>query len=380
MPKKVLVSGCYDLLHSGHVAFFNEASRYGDLYVALGSDKTVYDLKGRTPINSEEERLYMVKSVASVKDAFVSTGSGMLDFENELRQIDPDIFVVNQDGNIPAKRQLCAELSIEYVVLERTPHADLTPRSTTSLRDINRVPYRVDIAGGWLDQPFVSKHHPGPVITASIEPTIDFNERSGMATSTRNAAIDLWGPRLPTGDPERLAKLLFCWDNPPGTKMVSGSQDSIGIAMPGLNKSNYAGDYWPESIDMLRDELAMQFVEQSMHLIPLDPRTPEYNPLENTHITPDGARRLAEAADTAWQAVIDRDLAAFGQAFRESFEAQIAMFPRMVNPAIHAMIDEYRDRALGWKLSGAGGGGYLIFIAEKPIEQSIHVVIRRESD
>ena len=85
MPKKVMVSGCFDLLHSGHVAFFKEASSYGDLYVALGSDKTLFDLKGRVPINTEQERLFMVKAVSYVKDAFISHGSGLLDFIEEFK-------------------------------------------------------------------------------------------------------------------------------------------------------------------------------------------------------------------------------------------------------------------------------------------------------
>src|SRR3990172_10220188 len=80
MPKKVMVSGSFDLLHSGHIAFLEQAAKYGDLYVAVGSDKTVYDLKGRVPINSQEERLYMLSSLSFVKKAFISRGSGMLDF------------------------------------------------------------------------------------------------------------------------------------------------------------------------------------------------------------------------------------------------------------------------------------------------------------
>ena len=100
MPKKVFVSGCFDLLHSGHVAFLEEASKYGDLYVALGSDKTVYELKGRPPINNEEERLYMIQSLRFVKQAFISRGSGMLDFMQVFEEVKPDIFVVNEDGNL----------------------------------------------------------------------------------------------------------------------------------------------------------------------------------------------------------------------------------------------------------------------------------------
>ena len=67
MSKKVFVSGCYDMLHSGHVAFFKEASQHGDLYVGIGSDSTIQDLKNRKTINTEQERLYMVKSIRYVK-------------------------------------------------------------------------------------------------------------------------------------------------------------------------------------------------------------------------------------------------------------------------------------------------------------------------
>ena len=245
MAKKVFVSGCFDLLHSGHVEFFSEAAKYGDLYVALGSDKTVFELKGRLPVNSEQERLFMVKSVSSVKHAFISSGSGILDFGTELREIMPDYFVVNADGHIVEKRDLCHELRIEYIILERKPHPGFDPRSTTELRKRDYMPYRIDLAGGWLDQPFVSKHYPGPVVTISLEPTLEFNERSGMASSTRRHAQELWGPKIPPGDYEKLAKILFCYDNPPGTEVISGSQDAIGLVFPGLAYAYYEGNYWP---------------------------------------------------------------------------------------------------------------------------------------
>jgi len=127
----------------------------------------------------------MVQNVACVHQALISSGCGYLDFEPELRAIQPDIFVVNEDGNTPDKRKLVESLGIEYVVLQRTPHDGLLPRSTTDLRKIDQLPYRIDLAGGWLDQPFVSKHHPGSVITLSIEPTLEFNERSVAPTIRR---------------------------------------------------------------------------------------------------------------------------------------------------------------------------------------------------
>lgn len=380
MPKKVFVSGCFDMLHSGHIAFFHEAASYGDLYVTLGSDKTVYDLKGKVPVNSEQERLFMVQSVSYVKEAFISRGSGMLDFIDELKDIDPDILIVNEDGNIPEKRELCKELGIEYIVLQREPHAGLTPRSTTALRRRRRIPYRIDLAGGWLDQPFVSKHYPGSVITISIEPTLEFNERSGMASSTRRSAIDLWGPKIPPDDYEKLAKMLFCYDNPPGTEEISGSQDSIGIVFPGLAKAYYKGEYWPARIDRVQDELAFQFVENSLYLMTLGPRHAEFDVLADTNITRAGAKALADTTEHCWKAILDRDIEKFGFYFRQSFEAQIAMFPNMMNETIKKLIRQYEDVALGWKLSGAGGGGYLILVSDTPIDNAVRIVARREID
>lgn len=375
--KKVFVSGCFDLLHSGHIAFFEQAANYGDLYVAIGSDKTIFELKGREPVNSEDERLYMVKSLSMVKDAIVSRGSGMLDFIHEMMEIKPDILIVNTDGNTPDKRALCEELHIEYKVLHREPHRGLPPRSTTNLRTIQMMPYRIDVAGGWLDQPFVSKKYPGPVITISLEPTIEFNERSGMATSTRRKATELWGPKMPAGDYEKIAKILFCYDNPPGRKEISGSQDAIGLVFPGLAIAHYDSEYWPYKIDPVQNEETLQFIENALYLIPLGPRETGFSVLENTHITRKRAQMLSEAAYACWEAILAHDVCEFGRYMREAFEAQIAMFPNMIIHTILEQIEQYRDRALGWKVSGAGGGGYLILVANTEIDDALRIKIRR---
>lgn len=380
MTKKVFVSGCFDMLHSGHVEFFREAAQYGDVYVALGSDKTIFDLKGRTTFNSEHERLFMVKSVSFVKGAFISCGSGILDFEAELREMMPDYFVVNADGHIPEKRDLCQQLGIQYIILERKPHSGLEARSTTELRQRDFLPYRIDLAGGWLDQPYVSKHYPGPVITISLEPTLEFNERSGMASSTRRHAMELWGAKIPSGNYEKLAKLLFCYDNPPGTELISGSQDSIGLVFPGLAYAYYEGAYWPARIEHRLDEPLLHFVESSLQLVSLGPRFADYDVFANSIFDRQRAKALADATEGHWQAILDQDLVRFGITMREGFEAQVAMFPNMMNERVAALIDEYRDRALGWKLSGAGGGGYLILVSEISIPGAVRVIARRETN
>jgi len=380
MAKSVFVTGCYDLLHSGHVEFFREAAQYGDVYVAIGSDQTVFGLKGRLPVNNEQERLFMVKAVSWVKDAFISKGSGILDFEAELREMRPDIFVVNSDGNIPQKRKLVEKLGIEYVILERKPHEGLEARSSTALRERDYLPYRVELAGGWLDQPFVSKYHPGPVVTLGIEPTLEFNDRSGMASSTRRHAKEIWGCKLPPGDYEKMAKILFCYDNPPGTEIISGSQDSIGLIFPGLAYAYYDGGYWPERIEHRCDEPLLRFVENAISLIPLGPRHDDFDVMADTVFDREHAKALADATEEHWQSILDQDIDKFGRTLREMFEAQVAMFPNMVDQRVRDVIAEYRDKALGWKLTGAGGGGYLIVASEKPIQHAVRVIARRESE
>ncbi|MEI6411334.1 MAG: adenylyltransferase/cytidyltransferase family protein [Bacteroidota bacterium] len=375
--KKVMVTGCFDLLHSGHVAFLREAARQGNLYVCIGSDENVYGLKNRYPVNTEAERCFMIEALACVHKVRVNRGMGILDFLAELDEIKPDVFFVNEDGHTPAKEALCKEKGIEYVVSRRLPEGSLPARSTTALRVECTIPYRIDLAGGWLDQPWVSELYPGPVLTVSIEPTYDFNNRSGMATSTRKKAIELWRTALPGGNPEQTAKILFSFENPPGTKEIAGSQDALGIVLPGLNKLNYKGNYWPESIDSVHDEDVLSWLEQHLYLVTLGPRASGYSVLDETRITASGAQALAKAADACWNAISNQDVKAFGDAFRRSFEAQISMFPHMADADIFRMIDLYRDQALGWKLSGAGGGGYLVLVSEKPIERAIQIKIRR---
>ena len=133
--KRVVVTGCFDWLHSGHLRFFEEASQYGELNVVIGSDANVRLLKGAGhPLFTEAERRYVVGSFRAVTRCLVSTGSGWLDAEPEIRALGVERYVVNEEGDKSEKRRYCEENGIEYIVLKRVPKEGLPRRSSTDLR------------------------------------------------------------------------------------------------------------------------------------------------------------------------------------------------------------------------------------------------------
>lgn len=386
MTKKVFVSGCYDLLHSGHVEFFRQAAAYGDLYVGIGSDETILHYKGHHTLYNEQERLFMVKAIRYVKDAFINAGSGIMDFIPTVDFLKPDILVVNSDGASELKRQFCQERGMEYIVLERTPHEGLEAHSSTSLKEqICQIPTRLDLAGTWIDQPSVSCYAPGWALTISLEPTFEVRERCGLSTSTRNIIKNFWPMRLPDMDPESMARLVFCYENSPERDdgIISGAQDAIGICVPGLCRHYYDKRYWPLKIETCKDENILSWLEQHLVLIPMEPRRPGCSVVEGKDITLPKVRALAKAADVCWEAIMQRDLTAFALAYQASFEAQIAMFPAMIQGCVQSYIDTYKPLVLAYKMPGAGGGGYLAcvvadagaFALEHP--EVIRLTIRR---
>jgi cytidyltransferase-like protein len=133
--KKVVVTGCYDWFHSGHVRFFEEVSKYGDLYVVVGHDANIRLLKGHGhPLLPQQERRFMVASVRFVTQALISSGEGWLDADPEIQRIRPDLYAVNEDGDNGGKREYCAAHGIEYLILKRAPAPGLPARSSTDLR------------------------------------------------------------------------------------------------------------------------------------------------------------------------------------------------------------------------------------------------------
>lgn len=390
--------------------FFKQASQFGDLYVGIGSDATYLEYKHRKPMFPQEERLFMVRNIKAVKEAYINEGSGVIDFIPTLDLVKPDIFVVNAEGGSDAKRQLCEERGIQYIELERTPHKGLEARSSSSLKaslqknensegESKGIPTRLDLAGKWIDQPYVSMYHPGWVITISLEPTFEVRDRCGLSTSTRKMIQKIWPVKLPKMDPETLARLMFCFENNPERDggHISGAQDSIGICIPGLCRHYYNNSFWPEKIEICSDEMTFIFLEEHLVMIPMEPRKAGCSVVEGKDITPAKVKALADAADTCWNAITTRNLEGFAAAYKASFEAQAAMFPGMIAPTyinnpdqdnsyISETIDRYSsmDDVLAWKMPGAGGSGYLALVvrdAKNFIElhpEAFELHIRRE--
>ena len=184
-------------------------------------------------------------------------------------------------------------------------------------------------------------YHPGWVITISLEPTFEVRDRCGLSTSTRKVIQKIWPVKLPKMDPEMLARLVFCFENNPERHdgIISGAQDSIGICVPGLVRHYYDNNFWPEKIESTQDEMTLRFLEDHLVMIPMEPRRPGCSVVEGKDITPEKVKALADAADACWKAILAHDLDAFAAAYRASFEAQIAMFPGMVNPSINGVIE-----------------------------------------
>ncbi len=374
--KIVMVSGCFDLLHAGHVAFLRTAAKYGKLHVFVGQDQNLELLKGKPPYFSQEERKYMVGAVRHVEEAHIASGSGMLDFEPDMKVLKPDIFIVNSDGFTPEKKRVCEENGIELVVLERIPEEGLPARSSSGTKSELKFPYRVCLAGGWVDQPWVSKICPGSVVVAQIWPTMDFNDRSGMATSSRRVAIELWGNKYPEGNPVKNAQLLFGAENPPGSEYISGTQDHIGLLVPGISRLDYDGEFWPKHIESTIDPETCEWLSEVLHLQPLAPRPEGYDPLLTKNLDPTHIKSLGEAGAMCYEAILKKDVKLLGESMKETFLAWSKILPFTVPDwVMEEMQNNYFSNYSGAITSGSGGG-YVVFPSEENIEGAIKVKIR----
>ncbi|HAQ20675.1 MAG TPA: cytidyltransferase [Prolixibacteraceae bacterium] len=374
--KKVLVSGCFDLIHAGHIAFFKTASQYGKLYVSVGQDENIFRLKGKKPYFSQEERVFMVGAVKYVTEAFISSGEGLLDFEEDMNRLKPDFFVVNTDGYTKEKKRICEENKVELIVLERIPEVGLPARSSSQSKKDIKFPYRLCLAGGWMDQPWVSEVHSGSCVVVQIWPDYDFNDRSGMATSSRKIAHELWGGVFPEGDQVRNAQLLFGAENPPGSEYISGSQDQLGILMPGANRLDYNGKYWPCHIESTINAETCDWLSRVLHLIPLAPRPEGYNPLLEKHLTVENVKELGESGELCWEGILERDIKKMGEGMKQTFLSWKKMLPFTVPDWVSEEMKANWLTNYPGAIPSGSGGGYVIVASEEVIPGALKIKVK----
>lgn len=137
-PKRVFVTGSFDLIHSGHITFLQEAAKYGSVVVGIGSDYSILKYKHRKPVYSEQERIFVLRALKCVSDVFINSGEGSLDFIEDIEHLNPDIHICNEDQHSEERELICKDLGIGYIVLKRNTVEGLPVRSTTKIIEICR--------------------------------------------------------------------------------------------------------------------------------------------------------------------------------------------------------------------------------------------------
>lgn len=249
---------------------------------------------------------------------------------------------------------------------------------------IGTIPNRMAFAGGWIDQPFVSRHNPsrpGSMVVVSLEPTFRVLDRSGMATSTRKVAVQLWNGRLPDRDPAELVRELYDEENR-GKAQASGSQDMIGLIYPGVNRLDYdynhEGGIFPVHIESNNDPEVAHWLEQVIKMVPIVQRPDGYDPLGIKNLDPRWIGRLGQSGKDCYQAIVDRNTEALGASMNECMLCWENLLPNVVeHPAVDLLelLHFYQRRYIGTMYSGCGGG-YLYVVSEEPVTGSISVSVR----
>lgn len=338
--KKVFVSGCYDILHAGHLQFFEEARALGDyLIVSFASAEVLWHHKRRKPSIPDDHKRTLLQGLRMVDEVIITHGHEEgLDFKEDFHRIRPDILVVTEDDKYGAvKRQLCEEVGAAYTLLPKTPPR-FEPVSTSSIvrwvQAPTEAPLRVDFAGGWLDVPRYSR--PGEyIVNCAISPLVSLREwpyekQSGLGGS------GAWALLNGRDGIESEIDLGVGWQDPAVIRETglcvwrSGTKPVLDFKQNGDLLAGRMAIYWtgtphdtPGSVDFQRD----------------------YD-------------RIAESARVAREGVLKMDIGLLAQGIHLYHLCQLAegMLPL---PEIEGSIAR--------KYSGGGHGGYALYLFDDPM-------------
>jgi hypothetical protein len=241
------------------------------------------------------------------------------------------------------------------------------------------------LAGGWIDQPFVSRHNPQPpgsMVVVSLEPTFRVMDRAGCASGTRAVAMRLWKGRLPNRPADKLVRELYHEENK-GKAHPSGSQDMIGLVYPGISRLDYDyaanGGVFPSHIESLKDPQTSRWLERVLHMLPIEPRPEGYNPLDRKNLNSRWVERLGTTGKTCFAAIRNRNLRALGESMNECMVCWEKLLPRTIShPSLAVdlkrILGVYQREYPGAMYSGCGGG-YLLVVSDQPVGFSVDVRI-----
>ncbi len=251
---------------------------------------------------------------------------------------------------------------------------------------LGSIPNRLQLAGGWIDQPFVSQHNPKPpgaMVVVQIEPDFRPMDRSGIASGTRAVAMKIWKGKLPNRSPEILARELYDVENK-GKTEPSGSQDMIGLVYPGVNRLDYDyqihGGIFPSHIESCNKIKVARWLEKVLHLIPVEPRPDGYNPLGIKNLDPKWVAKLGQSGNDCFNAIVKMDAKALGASLNLNMKCWEKLLPHVVrHPLLRVdlmpILQAYQKQYLGAMYSGCGGG-YLIVVSEKSVPGAFQVTVR----
>ena len=251
---------------------------------------------------------------------------------------------------------------------------------------LGAIPHRLQLAGGWIDQPFVSQHNPKPpgsMVVVQIEPDFRPMDRSGIASGTRAIAMKTWRGKLPNRPPEVLARELYEVENK-GKADPSGSQDMIGLIYPGVNRLDYdfniGGGVFPAHIEPCIRPKVARWLSNVLHLIPVEPRPDGYSPLGIKNLEPKWVARLGQSGRDCFDAIRQMDVDALGMSLNETMLCWEKLLPHVVaHPLIKldlkAILKVYQKHFPGAMFSGCGGG-YLLVASKEQVPGALQVTVR----
>jgi hypothetical protein len=251
---------------------------------------------------------------------------------------------------------------------------------------LGSIPNRLQLAGGWIDQPFVSQHNPKPpgsMVVVQIEPDFRPMDRSGIASGTRAVAMKLWKGRLPNRPPAELVRELYKAENQ-GKAEPSGSQDMIGLIYPGVNRLDYdynvQGGIFTSHIESCNSPKVARWLSSILNLISVEPRPDGYGPLGIKNLTPSWVAKLGQSGKDCYDAIVQRDAKALGASLNLTMKCWETLLPHVVrHPALRVdlmpILKAYQKQYDGAMYSGCGGG-YLIVVSEKPVPGAFKVNVR----